>query len=195
MSKVTFVYQYACSLNHTWADSSVCTALSVEWTRLTVECTGVLLTEIWLCNRSDLWKWEDLREVGIKSGGRQGRGDKELCKGLEASEELGGFFHSQEQKCQCGRQSIRRSSLKPIREQGKPQVAGPEAESRPHSLARFPTHSLTVTIADGDEQAARHPAPPPPALCCNNQKSSFLLWSITPCLNSKDISSALTFLW
>lgn len=52
-SKVTFVCQYACSLNHAWADSSVCAELSVECTRLTVEgtgftveCTGVLLTEI-----------------------------------------------------------------------------------------------------------------------------------------------------
>ena len=87
MSKVTFVYQYACSLNHTWADSSVCTELSVECTGFSVECTGVLLTEIWLRNRSDLGKWEDLRQVGIKSGGRQGRGDKS-CGKAEVSEEV-----------------------------------------------------------------------------------------------------------
>ena len=56
-------------------------------------------------------------------------------------------------------------------------ASGGRARSREQASQSgpFPTHSLTVTVADGDAQAARHPAPPPPALCCNNQKSSFLL--------------------
>lgn len=124
MSKVTFVCQYACSLNHMWVHSSVrtgfsveCTGLTVECTGLTMECPGVLLTEIWLCNRSDLGKWEDLREVGIKSEVRQGRGGRELWKGLEVSEEGGRAYSILKNRSAnaYGRYSIHRSSLKPIR--------------------------------------------------------------------------------